>query len=213
MRILALTDIHGRVDYPETVADQVREAELVLIAGDITNFGDEEESGAVIRVLAALNSRILAIPGNCDRPGVQSTLRDGRMNLHATSRTIGNTLFFGIGGCNKSPFHTPLEYTEEEIETMLGACPIPSKDNRTFIVSHSPPHGTTLDKMFVGFHVGSKALRRFIEERQPDVVLCGHIHEARGSDHIGRTLIINPGPFPRHYALIDINGDLKFELH
>jgi putative phosphoesterase len=213
MRILALTDIHGRVDYPERVTDQMRKADLILIAGDITNFGDKEEAGAVLRVLTALNSRILAIPGNCDRPGVQSTLRDGRMNLHATSRIIGNTFFFGIGGCNKTPFHTPLEYTEQEIETMLNALPIPSTAHGTVVVSHAPPYGTKLDKMFFGFHVGSRALRKFIEERKPDVLLCGHIHEARGFDHIGRTLIINPGPFPRHYALIDINGDLNFNLY
>ncbi len=212
MRIFALTDIHGRVDYPDRVADQMRKADLLLIAGDITNFGDKEEASAVLRVLAALNSQILAIPGNCDRSGVQNALRDGRMNLHETPKIIGNTFFFGIGGCNKTPFRTPLEYTEQEIETILNAFMIPSNAHRTVVVSHAPPYGTKLDKMFLGIHVGSKAVRRFIEDRQPDMVLCGHIHEARGLDHIGRTPIINPGSFPGHYALIDINNDLKFDL-
>jgi len=213
MQIICLTDIHGRCDYPQKVADQMRRADLVLIAGDITNFGDGDEAAAVIRILKTINSRILAIPGNCDRSGVQSTLRIEKMDLHATSRLIEGIIFFGIGGSNKTPFHTPLEYSEEELTTILDDFPISSNAHCTVVVSHAPPHGTKLDKMFFGLHVGSKALRKFIEDKQPDMVLCGHIHEARGFDHIGKTLVINPGPFPQHYVLVDTDDNLKFELH
>jgi len=67
---------------------------------------------------------------------------------------------------------------------------------------HSPPHETTLDRaatdgMMVDhvpldLHVGSIAIRRLIERRQPSVTLHGHIHESAsitGSwrDRIGRT--------------------------
>lgn len=212
MRIFGLTDIHGRIDYPKTVADHLRKSDIVLIAGDITNFGDHEEAAAVIRAITNINRTVLAIPGNCDRPGVRLALQAEEIDLHVVCKTIDNTLFFGIGGCNKTPLHTPLEYSEEEIKAMLDAFLISPKALRTIIVSHAPPHGTKLDKMFFGFHVGSKALRKFIEEKQPDMVLCGHIHEARGFDHIGRTLVINPGPFPHHYVLVDADNELKFEL-
>jgi hypothetical protein len=66
--------------------------------------------------------------------------------------------------------------------------------------------------VFFGFHVGSKAVRRVIEYFQPDVFVCGHIHEARGFDYLGNTLAINPGPFPKHYAIIELSDTIKYEL-
>jgi len=43
--------------------------------------------------------------------------------------------------------------------------------------------------------VGSDAVRAFIEKCQPSLCLCGHIHEARATDAIGATQVINPGNF------------------
>ena len=37
-------------------------------------------------------------------------------------------------------------------------------------------------------------MRRFIEDKEPFVVFCGHIHEAKGKDRIKNTIIVNPGP-------------------
>jgi Icc-related predicted phosphoesterase len=41
--------------------------------------------------------------------------------------------------------------------------------------------------------VGSTAVREAIERHQPALALHGHIHEARGTHRLGRTLCINPG--------------------
>jgi Icc-related predicted phosphoesterase len=70
----------------------------------------------------------------------------------------------------------------------------------TVLVSHGPPRGTRCDMIGAGTHVGSRALRRFVELFQPPLVLAGHIHESpRVSssyrDSIGRTVIVNPGQF------------------
>jgi Icc-related predicted phosphoesterase len=70
----------------------------------------------------------------------------------------------------------------------------------TILVSHSPPRGTNCDLTGSRVHVGSRALRRFIERHQPPLVLSGHIHESprvSGShrDAIGRTVVVNPGQF------------------
>ena len=49
-------------------------------------------------------------------------------------------------------------------------------------------------------------LRRFIEERQPDLFICGHIHEDRGEAKIGSTKVINVGEMRRGYAaIIELN--------
>lgn len=64
-----------------------------------------------------------------------------------------------------------------------------------------------------GEHVGSAVLRAFIEREQPDLVLCGHIHESRGLDVIGRTQIVNPGPTAAgHYAVVDVNEEVTVHL-
>jgi uncharacterized protein len=44
-------------------------------------------------------------------------------------------------------------------------------------------------------------------------VLCGHIHESRGLDVIGRTQIVNPGPTAAgHYAVVDVNEEVTVHL-
>lgn len=79
---------------------------------------------------------------------------------------------------------------------------------RLIAVIHAPPRDTRLDQApaideefrlqsdsagVKMMSVGSSAVRRFIEERQPLLGLHGHVHESRGEDTIGRTLCINPG--------------------
>jgi Icc-related predicted phosphoesterase len=71
---------------------------------------------------------------------------------------------------------------------------------RAILVSHSPPARTHCDMTYARVHVGSRALRAFIEAWQPPLVLSGHIHESpRVSssylDRIGRTAVVNPGQF------------------
>jgi len=71
----------------------------------------------------------------------------------------------------------------------------------TVFVLHSPPRDTACDLVAPGRHVGSRAIRSFIERHQPPLVLGGHIHESprtpggsfRG--RIGRTVVVNPGQF------------------
>ena len=70
----------------------------------------------------------------------------------------------------------------------------------TVFVLHSPPRGTRCDMVGAATHVGSRAIRAFIERHQPPLVLSGHIHEsprvsASYRDAIGRTVVVNPGQF------------------
>jgi Icc-related predicted phosphoesterase len=75
-------------------------------------------------------------------------------------------------------------------------------------VIHAPPIDTALDeapelgadlslKRGPGglrmTHVGSSAVRAWIERRQPLCGLHGHVHESKGCEPIGRTLCLNPG--------------------
>jgi Icc-related predicted phosphoesterase len=51
-------------------------------------------------------------------------------------------------------------------------------------------------------------VREFIEEQQPELCLCGHIHESRAEDRIGKTHVINPGPLKEGgYVLLRLAGE------
>jgi Icc-related predicted phosphoesterase len=55
-------------------------------------------------------------------------------------------------------------------------------------------------------------LRRFVEERQPDLLICGHIHEDRGEAKIGSTRIVNVGEMRRGYAaVIELDDEIEVE--
>lgn len=65
-------------------------------------------------------------------------------------------------------------------------------------VAHCPPYRSNLDKMAMKVHVGSEAVRDFIERARPLVSLHGHIHESPRMtghyfDEVGATLSINAG--------------------
>jgi Icc-related predicted phosphoesterase len=87
---------------------------------------------------------------------------------------------------------------KDDLEGFAGEGPM----DRAIFLFHTPPHETKLDraatdgKMIdhvpLDLHVGSIAVRRFVEARQPLVTLHGHIHESArltGSwrDRLGRT--------------------------
>jgi Icc-related predicted phosphoesterase len=68
------------------------------------------------------------------------------------------------------------------------------------VVLHSPPRDTVCDLIATRQHVGSRAIRAFVEARQPRVVLSGHIHESprvsgAWRDRLGETPVVNPGQF------------------
>lgn len=76
---------------------------------------------------------------------------------------------------------------------------------------HSPPFETLLDVAETGSgihkHVGSKAIRTFIEAKQPYVTMHGHIHESPGisgewKQTIGRTLMFSAAHDGPELALI-----------
>jgi Icc-related predicted phosphoesterase len=71
-------------------------------------------------------------------------------------------------------------------------------------VAHAPPYDSRLDRLpGLPYPIGSRAVRQFIEQRQPAVSLHGHVHESpmvtgHFSDTLGRTLCINPGQAHEH---------------
>ncbi|MBE3044103.1 hypothetical protein IMZ48_16335, partial [Candidatus Bathyarchaeota archaeon] len=51
------------------------------------------------------------------------------------------------------------------------------------LVAHAPPEGY-VDKTEDGMHIGCADLRKAIRRVRPRLVVCGHVHAARGAEHV-----------------------------
>ena len=106
---------------------------------------------------------------------------------------------------NPTPWDTPREESEEELAVHLDElCKRVSNYESAIFNFHVPPYGYSLDlcpkldenmKMAAEekIHAGSQGAKQVIEKYQPLLGLHGHIHESRGAQKAGRTLMINPG--------------------
>ena len=101
------------------------------------------------------------------------------------------------------------------IVKLVGAYNGRDKKLATFFISHNVPNGTKLDvvtdKRSYAYkkHLGSTIARWFCSRYKPVVCVGGHIHDHRGRDKIGRTIVINPGYGKRAQVLIDFDVEKK----
>ena len=193
MRIIGFGDVHMEVGNALNIPG-IRKADLVILIGDITNYGSKADAKKILDQVMAVNRNVLALHGNLDQPEVSTYLEEKGVSLHGSGRVFGGIGLVGLGGSNFTPFNTPSEYSEAELAGLLtkGYEQIGST-RHVILVSHTPPLQTRTDRIASGAHVGSTAVRNFIEQKQPDLCLTGHIHESKAVDRIGNTLILNPG--------------------
>jgi uncharacterized protein len=200
MKLIALPDIHGRPDHLHHIGEQLKTADWVLLVGDITN-GSLSELATVLDVVRQYNANILAIPGNMDTNFINKRLTEHGINVHGGHRVIDGLAFLGVGGA--LPFFGTFVFEEPQLASILNATLIQlPPDIPRILICHQPPYDTLNDRLGNGQHVGSHAVRDFIEKQQPLICFTGHIHEAIGIDSLGVTQIVNPGR--RGYAFAEI---------
>ncbi|MBU6997989.1 MAG: metallophosphoesterase family protein [Theionarchaea archaeon] len=193
MNLCVIADLHGTTTYISRL--QSVSYDLLVICGDITHFG---HAGRARSILSTFPAPYLAVHGNCDYEDVVDVLEEEGCNLHEKTVRRNNETLCGLGGANYFRGKTPSEVTEQEIYDALSHV-----EGGSILVTHVPPHNTAVDRAFRIKHAGSTALRQVVEEKHPALLLCGHIHEGRGHDVIGDTLVVNPGEFSRgYYALV-----------
>jgi len=149
-----------------------------------------------------------------DPVALEDVLTKKEVSVNGTGMIWGTVGIFGVSGSPPTPMRTPYEIPETEIAARAKAGWAVVKDAATTIfVPHAPPHETSVDRIRSGAHVGSAAVRECVERHSPDMVVCGHIHEARGIDAIGRTTVVNCGQAGRgYYAVITVRDSVKAEL-
>ena len=203
---IVLGDIHGCIRRVREIPE-LEQAAGVILTGDLTTLGGVAAARTVIEAFQAVHPVILAQIGNMDRAEVNDWLEAKGINLHRNVRELSpDVALLGVGGSTFSPFGTPSEFPEARFSEWLEDLARRAGSYRDLVlVSHNPPYNTVCDRIDGGRHVGSTAIRDFIEEYQPAACLCGHIHESAGIQRVGRTIVANPGPFSAGgYALLTL---------
>jgi uncharacterized protein len=215
MRMVCITDLHGDPQALDRILADAGPSDVVLLGGDITSFGTPNTAEFLVRRAMESCLQVLAVAGNCDSAAIDERLASLGVSLFGRGVMLQGVGFYGVSAM--PPWTgTMYELSEDEIAASLGAGRgqlTPPQPEREVVLSHTPPRGTRLDRTRRGEHVGSVAVRQFIDLVQPALVLCGHIHEARGIDRLGATAIVNCGPaFDGQYVIAEIQADVQVEL-
>ena len=78
----------------------------------------------------------------------------------------------GFKGVVPNPDDSPLIIND--LDALAGD----EKMEKAIFIIHTPPFNSFLDQIQGGVSIGSKAVARFIEEKQPYITLHGHAHES-----------------------------------
>lgn len=209
MKIIVIADIHSNIENITNIVNQIKQANLIVLTGDITHFGTIDDVKNTIDKLRPLKSKIFAVTGNCDPPEIENYLIKNNLSINRRHYVFYGIGFLGVSGSLPCPTNTPNEKSEEELEQDLqhAVYSIP-KEFSTILITHQPPF-KACDFTNNKEHIGSKAVRKFIEEKQPLLCLTGHIHEAAGVEEINNTKVLNPGAFKDGcYAVIEIEDEI-----
>jgi uncharacterized protein len=209
MRILVISDLHGSSEALASVLPKAEGCELILFAGDLTDFGGEREARALLDLFGDLKTKLLAVPGNCDKKGAREALEDEGLSVEGRSLERGGARVIGSGGGPRWTGMTPYEKPDEELAQVLyaGASASGSPGLPLIVLSHAPPKGSGADSR-KGSSLGSGSLAAALDRLTPALWACGHIHESPCAAYVGRTLVLNPGPLKDgRYAIASIERD------
>ena len=214
--------------------------ELAELSGDEAKWHalfDQHMIGTVERWMGMADEklggkgiRVFVCPGNDDQLEVDRVVANAKTVELGEGRVIDINGFqlASSGWANRTPWDTYREEDEdallERFERMIAD--VTTDPEHTIFSLHCPPYNTGLDEApqltadmslkdagRATVPVGSTAVRTVIERHQPALALHGHIHEARGTHRLGKTLCINPGSSYEQGqllgAVIDIEGKKK----
>lgn len=222
MRVLLVSDLHYDLRKLDWVMEQAGHHDLLAIGGDLLDIGSavplDAQIAAVLEHLSRLAERtsVVVCSGNHDLDhrtpdGEKATawLTDARSTGVAVD---GDTTDLGgwlVSSCAWWEGPTTLGALEAALDEASSR-----RTGRWLWLYHGPPEGPL---SWTGSRsYGDPELPRLVDLHRPDVVLCGHIHQAPHVDggswyeQRGTTWLFNaghqPGPVPAHVALDLVAG-------
>lgn len=205
VRILVATDLHYRLGHFDWLVRQAADVDVVALTGDLADVANPVPLEVQVVVLEryldllAELAVVLVASGNHDLDGpgshgeqVAGWLRRPRVaNVHTDGTSIDiDDVRFTMCPWWDGPV------TRGDVGEQLAAAA--DRPQRWVWLYHAPPAGTVLCKDGRR-EFPDHQLAAWIAEHQPDVVLCGHIHQAPWADggswhdRLGRTQVFNPG--------------------
>lgn len=162
--------------------------------------------------LKGTNISCYITPGNDDRFAIDKVIEESQCVENPEGKVVlvkGEHEMISSGFSNPTPWKTPREITEEQLEKKIEEMASKVKDmNKCIFNFHCPPYNTSIDSapqldenlkivtragQMLMIPAGSVAVRNSIKRQQPLLGLHGHIHESKGAVKIGKTLCLNPG--------------------
>ena len=197
MRVLAFSDLHAARTRAVDLVAAARDADLVIGAGDFCNM--RQGLDQAMRLLDGIDVPLVVVPGNAESADeLIAASATGTHVLHGAAAEFDGVRLFGLGyGVPVTPFGDwSCDLTEKQAEEMLSLC-----TQADILITHSPPKGVA-DVTSGGQSVGSTAIRAAIDRIQPQLALCGHIHDSWGQEGtIGATRVVNLGPMPNWFEV------------
>ncbi len=218
MRILVVSDLHYRLPHYDWLVGAAQDVDVVALVGDLADVVSPVPIDVQSVVLGKYLSRlaehtvVLAASGNHDLDGpgpageqVAGWLQQPRgidVHVDGASVDLSGTRF------TICPWWDGPE-TREVVGAQLAAA-ARDRPERWIWLYHAPPAGTVLCRDGRR-EFPDHELAAWIDQHRPNIVLCGHIHQAPwvegGSwhDRLGDTLVFNAGkqvgPVPPHITL------------
>jgi uncharacterized protein len=219
IRIAAAGDVHAseatRDRVLESFARVQEEADLVLLAGDLTTYGEPDQASVLADACRGSSVPVCAVLGNHDLHGargdeVASILRDAGVNmldgtcaeyeLGGTTVGIAGTKGFvgGFPGSALPDFGEPLlrrvyAATTAEVEAIADGLRRIAHCALRIVLLHYAPTSDTLHGEPEGIwtYLGCDRLAGPIAEYRPDMVLHGHAHAGSFEGAIGPVPVYN----------------------
>ncbi|MHA1341559.1 MAG: metallophosphoesterase family protein [Promethearchaeota archaeon] len=225
--ILHLTDIEGFV--PIIEENLLNKIDLVLISGDIS-IGSKSikfflKSINKIRNAFPKQIPIYYVPGNREYENMAYEIENLPLNMFPLHKkklyykidSQKGIWLIGYGGALPGIFNN---FVFTENQALKDLFPIfksvfHKKKNNDYVilVAHNPPYKTLLDQAISQKNVGSRVIRKLIEDFQPDICVCGHIHESAAIQNIKKTICINPGATrDKNAGLITISAKITADI-
>jgi Icc-related predicted phosphoesterase len=226
IRIAAAGDIHAseatRAETAEAFADVAQRADLVLLAGDLTQHGQVGDAEVVADACRGLALPVVAVLGNhdyhSDRQGdIATVLADAGVIVLERSSTLveidgiavgvaGVKGFLGGFGHEWANFGEPLvrqayAETTAEVEGLDAALREIADAAVRIALMHYAPTAETLrgEPKELWLVLGADRLATPIAEHRPDLVLHGHAHAGSPSGAIDSV--------PVHNVAVHVTGE------
>jgi Icc-related predicted phosphoesterase len=235
MRIAATADLHFALQSATVLRDQLdkvrNDADLLIIAGDLTNYGRPAEMEPLLNTMVRLRVPIVAVLGNHDYESEQSAelirmmTAEGIKVLDGSAYERDGVGFAGtkgfVGGFGRGALTA---FGEPEIKAFVRASVDEAlkleramaqlRTTKRVVVLHYAPIAATIEGEApeISPFLGSSRLAEVIDRHGADLVVHGHAHNGKLNGHttpgipvhnVAITLLQSQKP-PAAYRVFDV---------